>query len=170
MAVIKTTHEYKTHIETRNSKGQLHSFDDQPAVKYTNKFMWYVNGALHRDGNKPAIIDNGKEHFYINGVEQLPVDVQATQRKITEMDVVLKSAEKAAALLQGTLGKQVEASLEEFKSLRAKYNSILSERNALRSKIPNVIKIHYSNLPTDEDFVTGAVSNYVDLNYYSSNC
>ena len=52
--------------------GQLHSFDDMPAVVWPCKErqMWYKNGQLHRDNGKPAIIfENNEEAYYINDKE-----------------------------------------------------------------------------------------------------
>jgi len=44
-------------IETRNEKGELHSFDDNPAIEMAYGYKeWYKDGKLHRD-NGPASID-----------------------------------------------------------------------------------------------------------------
>jgi hypothetical protein len=61
---------FKTVLENgdvffRNSKGQFHSVNDEPA--YIDTFgsqFWYKNGELHREGNKPvAIYADGSELF-----------------------------------------------------------------------------------------------------------
>ena len=52
--------------------GNLHSFDDQPAVIYSNgDKYWFQNGQLHRDdpsGQQPAVIlADGEQRWYKNG-------------------------------------------------------------------------------------------------------
>jgi hypothetical protein len=56
----------KQAISTQNSKGELHSFLDNPALidEYGNSF-WYKNGLLHRDKNLPAIITKDNISFWI---------------------------------------------------------------------------------------------------------
>jgi hypothetical protein len=59
----------KTHKETRNPSGQLHSFDDKPAIVFPNGTkMWYKNGAYHRDNDNPAIVhSDGTKSWWKNG-------------------------------------------------------------------------------------------------------
>jgi len=41
-------------IETRNEKGQLHSYNDKPAQTWSNGTKyWYKNGLQHREGINP---------------------------------------------------------------------------------------------------------------------
>lgn len=56
-------------IQFRNSNGELHSINDQPAEIWPNgSKYWCKNGKLHRDGDKPAIIcNNGSQFWYKNG-------------------------------------------------------------------------------------------------------
>lgn len=49
-----------------NSKGEHHSFNDQPAVIYETGCSWYLNGKLHRISN-PAIINDEAEQWFLNG-------------------------------------------------------------------------------------------------------
>jgi len=66
------TIKYHNRVETLNDKGELHSFNDKPAVDWVDcdKF-WYKNGKLHRD-DKPAIISiynlSRFHHYYQNGL------------------------------------------------------------------------------------------------------
>ena len=79
--------------ETRNSNGELHSINDEPAIYgFDGTMHWYKNGEVHRDNDEPAVVfksgtkcwckdgeyhrDNNKpaiiyssgaEHWYING-------------------------------------------------------------------------------------------------------
>jgi hypothetical protein len=51
-----------------NSNGNMHSFDDNPAVisKNGNKF-WFKDGLLHRDNDLPAVIlNNGDKEWWVN--------------------------------------------------------------------------------------------------------
>jgi len=57
-------------IEIFNNNGELHSFDDKPAIEYSNgdKF-WYKNGKLHR-GKGPAVeYSDGLKCWYENGTQ-----------------------------------------------------------------------------------------------------
>lgn len=57
-------------VYTYNASGQLHSFDDRPAIVYESSGAqyWYKNGKLHRDRDKPAVIDReGAQYWYKNG-------------------------------------------------------------------------------------------------------
>jgi hypothetical protein len=97
---------------TRNSKDQLHSFNDEPAIIYFNGIKyWYKDGKLHRDNDKPAIIyfdgtkywykdgkchrDNdepaivyadGAKRWYINGIELIKKQVKLLN-KINASDI-----------------------------------------------------------------------------------
>ena len=55
--------------ETRNKKGQLHSYNDEPAIIDSDGTKyWYKNGKIHRDNDLPAAINNdGYMAWYING-------------------------------------------------------------------------------------------------------
>ena len=55
----------------RNNK--LHRDNDQPAVIYADGTQkWYQNNKLHRDNDQPAMIcADGEQRWYINGVWQL---------------------------------------------------------------------------------------------------
>jgi len=62
--------EYDDRIETLNDKGELHSFNDNPAVKchFGGYKKWYKDGELHRDNDKPACIYyNGSMKWYKEG-------------------------------------------------------------------------------------------------------
>jgi hypothetical protein len=52
-----------------NSEGNLHSFDDYPALIYKNGAMvWYKDGRIHRDNDKPAVIRfDGDREWWVNG-------------------------------------------------------------------------------------------------------
>ncbi len=42
---------------TKNSSGELHSVDDEPAVDYGDGTRWWFkDGLLHRDDDKPAMV------------------------------------------------------------------------------------------------------------------
>jgi hypothetical protein len=58
----------------RNSAGQLHRDNDQPAIIYSDgSKKWYQNGKLHRDNDQPAIIfADGSKIWYKNGLEYVP--------------------------------------------------------------------------------------------------
>ena len=44
-------------IQTRNGKGQFHSFNDKPArIRSNGAMYWYKNGKPHRDSKLPAVI------------------------------------------------------------------------------------------------------------------
>ena len=51
--------------ETRDENGELHSFNDEPAVIWDNldKF-WCKNGELHRDNDQPAVIYHDDIEFW----------------------------------------------------------------------------------------------------------
>jgi hypothetical protein len=41
-------------------RGKFHSFNDQPAIIWTNGTKWwYYHGEIHRDNDQPAIINSG---------------------------------------------------------------------------------------------------------------
>jgi len=56
-------------IEKQLLNGELHSFNDLPAVTYPDgdKF-WFSHGKRHRDNDLPAIeYPNGEKRWYHNG-------------------------------------------------------------------------------------------------------
>ena len=68
------------YLDDESGEFILHSFDDEPAMIFTNSGTkyWYKDGLLHRDNHKPAIIwssgtykyyKNGKEYWFINNKE-----------------------------------------------------------------------------------------------------
>jgi len=68
------------YLDDESGEFILHSFDDEPAMIFTNSGTkyWYKDGLLHRDNHKPAIIwssgtykyyKNGKEYWFINNEE-----------------------------------------------------------------------------------------------------
>ena len=75
--------------EVRDGKtygnGLLHSFNDQPAVCFTDESgrkEWYKNGMLHRDGDLPAqITRDGTKIWIVDGIisrgDDKPAIVQA---------------------------------------------------------------------------------------------
>jgi hypothetical protein len=55
--------------KTYNSAGQLHSFNNEPAVIFASGAVaWYENGLVHRGNNEPAIVCNENKYWYENGV------------------------------------------------------------------------------------------------------
>jgi len=65
-------------IEYRNSKGDIHNINDEPAVIYVDGTkMWCKNGMLHRD-NDPAIEEcGGAQFWYKNGLLHRDGDLPA---------------------------------------------------------------------------------------------
>ena len=69
----ETTHAktefWTTCTKTFNSRGELHSFGDEPAISCKNGALaWHKDGLLHRDGDKPAIISaEGNQEWWKNG-------------------------------------------------------------------------------------------------------
>ena len=65
---------------TCNEKGQLHSYNDKPAIIYSNGAKhWYKNGKIHRDNDKPAVIcADGTKQWYRNGKYHRDNDKPAT--------------------------------------------------------------------------------------------
>lgn len=53
------------------SNGELHSFNDEPAVECLNGIkIWYQNGKRHRDNGLPAYIGSDRSlEWYQNGVK-----------------------------------------------------------------------------------------------------
>ena len=48
--------------------GNLHSFNDEPAVIGADgSKQWYKNGVRHREGDEPAVISNGNLYWYKDG-------------------------------------------------------------------------------------------------------
>lgn len=72
--VVKIVREFSDRVETYNSKDELHSFDDEPAVFYTSGVnegdkLWYKSGFKHRDNDLPALIrSNGCKTWYKHGL------------------------------------------------------------------------------------------------------
>jgi hypothetical protein len=60
MAIIK---------QTRDENGNLHSFNDEPAIIYDDGDMyWFKHGLKHRDNDLPAIIwSNGVKYWCKQG-------------------------------------------------------------------------------------------------------
>lgn len=56
-------------VFTTNEFGNLHSFDDNPALISSKQDVYYCNGKIHRDNGKPAKINkvNGMVSYYKNG-------------------------------------------------------------------------------------------------------
>ena len=46
---------------------RLHSFDDQPALRFGNRHAWYRDGELHRDGDQPALIKKHRQVWFSHG-------------------------------------------------------------------------------------------------------
>ena len=61
---------------------QLHSFNDQPAIVYTNHQKWYRYGELHRGNDLPAIIyKNGRKCWFWNGQRHRGGNLPAVEDK-----------------------------------------------------------------------------------------
>jgi hypothetical protein len=64
----KFKYEEDGRIELRNNRGELHSFNDEPAVIESNGTKyWYKNGKLHREDLPAVICPNGIKFYYNNG-------------------------------------------------------------------------------------------------------
>lgn len=52
-----------------NENGRLHSYNDEPAVIYTNgDKIWYKDGKQHRDNDQPAVIlVDGHKEWWVDG-------------------------------------------------------------------------------------------------------
>ena len=85
--VIRTNKNHDTETGYLNEKGIfiLHSFDDEPAIIFTNSGTkyWYKDGLVHRDNNLPAAIyaggsnslyKNDKHYWFINEEECYDID------------------------------------------------------------------------------------------------
>jgi hypothetical protein len=92
--------------ETRNSKSQLHSFNDEPAVvSGWGSKSWFKDGKLHRDNDEPAVIlcdgtmerykdsklhrdnglpavinTNGSKEWFVNGIQLNNKDVELLKK------------------------------------------------------------------------------------------
>jgi hypothetical protein len=47
--------------------GQLHSYNDKPALIEGSRKVWYKDGNPHRDGDFPAVIDGDRWEWYKDG-------------------------------------------------------------------------------------------------------
>lgn len=64
--------------KTRNKKGELHSYNDEPALITEKCKIWYKNGLKHRDGDKPAMVfDDGTNVWFKNGLQHRDNDKPA---------------------------------------------------------------------------------------------
>lgn len=55
-----------------NHTHQLHSFDDEPAIRYPDGQMeWFHEGNRHRDNGPAVITARGYEYFFKHGVKQI---------------------------------------------------------------------------------------------------
>ena len=53
---------------TINKNGQHHSFDDKPAVEYSDGYkFWYLNEKLHREDGPAVEYSDGYKKWYLNG-------------------------------------------------------------------------------------------------------
>ena len=53
---------------TYNEKGQLHSYDDKPAVVLMSYSAWFKDGKYNRYNSQPAIVySDGRHEFWENG-------------------------------------------------------------------------------------------------------
>ena len=61
---------------TRNQNGDLHSFNDEPAITHSvGSKYWYHHGKLHRDNDQPAVIyDDGAMYWYQHGKHHRETD------------------------------------------------------------------------------------------------
>lgn len=54
--------------ETRNEDGELHSFNGEPAVEYTNGTKhWYKNGTLYRENGPAVEYASGHKEYWTDG-------------------------------------------------------------------------------------------------------
>ena len=65
--------------ETRNDNGELHSFNDLPAIVYSDGTkIWYKDGLVHRDNDLPAVImSDGTKKWCKNGLVHRDNDLPA---------------------------------------------------------------------------------------------
>ncbi len=68
--------------ETRNSNGELESYNNNPSLKTLTTSFWHKNGLYHRE-NGPAILSARNEEWYLNG-ERHRVDGPAIIRTSPE--------------------------------------------------------------------------------------
>jgi len=62
------TIKYDNKIETVNDKDELHSFDDKPAVEYSNGIKrWYKEGKCHRLDGPAFKYNDGYKSWYKDG-------------------------------------------------------------------------------------------------------
>jgi len=62
------TIKYDDRIETLNDKGELHSFNDKPAVEYsTGTKKWYKDGKRHRLDGPAVEYNDGYKAWYKEG-------------------------------------------------------------------------------------------------------
>lgn len=167
----KIIKEFRDRVETYNANGQLHSFNDYPAIKFhSGEHHWYNAGKLHRaNGKLPAIIAaNGVQKFYINGVEVNAATKAAAIAKIKEYDENLEKMRVAALKLRDELAADLGNWVNNYKNMQALNETLLSERNNLARS--HAIDIKYTNINSVDDVVNEVAERYVYLNYNSSNC
>jgi len=59
---------YKDRVATWDAGNLLHSFDDEPAIKYNSgKKEWYYKGKLHRVNGPAIVYASGLEWYYLDG-------------------------------------------------------------------------------------------------------
>ena len=64
---------YDDRAETRNEKGQLHSFNGEPAVSWKNgDKAWYKAGLPHKLGSPAMVWANGRSAWFYKGKRVLP--------------------------------------------------------------------------------------------------
>lgn len=73
-----------------NERGNLHSYNDKPAVSYSDGTKyWYYDGVLHRENGPAIVYSNDEVSFYYHG-ENLKFSewvklVDITEEKATEL-------------------------------------------------------------------------------------
>jgi hypothetical protein len=62
--------------QTRDENGELHSFNDEPAIINSGgSKQWYKHGKIHRDNDLPAIIwSNGSKAWFQHGLRHRETD------------------------------------------------------------------------------------------------
>jgi hypothetical protein len=71
--IIKATNEFIVKIGLIDRleflyRGNYHSFNDQPAIIWTNGTKWwYYHGEIHRDNDRPAMVNYGTQDWVQHG-------------------------------------------------------------------------------------------------------